>query len=214
MDRGRIIWLARHGERRDFVDPDWKASAQRPFDPPLTETGLAQARALGWRLAGERVGCVYTSPFLRTLQTACEVAEVIDAPVRIEQGLAEWLKADWFMRGPLFRSPGQVARRFPRVDAGYASRVEPAFPESWPEHAERAEQAVRALAEATQGAFLCVTHAAPLLAAVRGLLGNPRLEVGTDECSLTRLAAARRGWRLELNGDTDHLSEVGGSRLA
>ena len=38
---------------------------------------------------GENVTCIYSSPFMRTLQTAHQVAQVLDLPVLIEPGLCE-----------------------------------------------------------------------------------------------------------------------------
>jgi len=49
----RRIFLARHGNRQDFVDPRWLDQAEEPYDPPLSADGVEQARGLGRRLAGE-----------------------------------------------------------------------------------------------------------------------------------------------------------------
>lgn len=43
----RVVVLVRHGERIDDVQADWIASAERPFDPPLTEQGALQAFRTG-----------------------------------------------------------------------------------------------------------------------------------------------------------------------
>lgn len=42
-------------------------------------------------LQGEGIGHIYASPFLRTVQTAHEVAKVLDVPVKLEYGLSEGL---------------------------------------------------------------------------------------------------------------------------
>lgn len=208
-DEPQSIWLARHGRRIDFADPSWARTAERPYDPHLTERGLEQARALGLRLAGEGVRRIFASPFLRTVQTASAVAERIEAPICIEHGAGEWLKADWFSAPPTFPTPREMARRFPRVDPGYRSLVEPDFPESWRQHLQRGAQAARALTDRFEQDFLVVGHAAGIISMVRGLLGNGRVEVGTAECSLTMLVRRQGGWRLQLNGDTSHLHDPG-----
>ena len=108
--------IARHGERLDYVDPQgWLASAagqERPWDPPLTDEGRAQAAALGTRLARELrrlqlppVSMVVTSPFVRAVQTAeaaaASVAAAADGgavappPLYVDAGLAEVLSEDW-----------------------------------------------------------------------------------------------------------------------
>jgi broad specificity phosphatase PhoE len=33
------VWVVRHGERRDSVDPNWETDADRVHDPPLTDLG-------------------------------------------------------------------------------------------------------------------------------------------------------------------------------
>lgn len=50
----QIVWIARHGNRLDFVNPEWFNTAERPYDPPLSEDGIVQAKQLGQRLVGEK----------------------------------------------------------------------------------------------------------------------------------------------------------------
>ena len=40
---------------------------------------------------GEEISCIYASPFLRTMQTAHQVAEVLNLPVIVENGICEGL---------------------------------------------------------------------------------------------------------------------------
>eukprot|EP00850_Spirogloea_muscicola_P018486 SM000170S02658 [mRNA] locus=s170:65371:66694:+ [translate_table: standard] len=65
----------RHGERADDADPAWAPAADRPWDPPLTARGAAQARAAGEALGAAGLGItrVVTSPFLRCVQTTAQV---------------------------------------------------------------------------------------------------------------------------------------------
>ena len=78
----RII-IVRHGERVDNVDSRWALSAERPHDPPLTDTGRRMAAALGanlrWRLLHAARHddpdplakvVVLTSPLERCVETA------------------------------------------------------------------------------------------------------------------------------------------------
>ena len=43
------VFIIRHGERLDNVDYEWVRRAERPYDPPLTEDGLREAREAGKR---------------------------------------------------------------------------------------------------------------------------------------------------------------------
>jgi broad specificity phosphatase PhoE len=47
----QTIWIARHGNRLDFVRPEWFDTALRPYDPPLSKDGFVQAKQLAKRLA-------------------------------------------------------------------------------------------------------------------------------------------------------------------
>ena len=69
------MWVVRHGERIDAVEKGWKKTAARPHDPPLTPTGFEQAAATGRALRDHRLDAIYTSPFLRCVQTATAIAE-------------------------------------------------------------------------------------------------------------------------------------------
>jgi broad specificity phosphatase PhoE len=81
----RLI-LARHGRTASNVS---KALDSRPPGAPLDELGLAQAAALGERLAGEAVTAVYASPATRAQQTAEPVAAPHDLLVQVIDGVQE-----------------------------------------------------------------------------------------------------------------------------
>ena len=92
------IWVCRHGERSDVANGDWWETAARPHDPPLTALGLRQATAAGKALVGQPIQAIYSSPFRRCVQTACQIAEALGGglKVKIEPGLGEMLHQDWF----------------------------------------------------------------------------------------------------------------------
>jgi broad specificity phosphatase PhoE len=90
------LLLVRHGET------DWNRDRrfQGHADPPLNETGRAQAHALAAELAGERIELVYTSDLARARETAEIVAARFGAdvlPVRElrEIDVGEWEGLTW-----------------------------------------------------------------------------------------------------------------------
>ncbi|KAH3745445.1 histidine phosphatase family protein [Pelomyxa schiedti] len=108
------VWVVRHGERQDYVDPTWPDThADTRHDPPLTYSGMLLAHATGARIASQSItgglgiavgypeggadatpaaAAILCSPFLRTIQTASPIAAKLGIPIRIENGLAEGLR--------------------------------------------------------------------------------------------------------------------------
>ena len=84
-----MILLARHGQT-DFNAPPVRI--QGSLDPPLNETGLAQARELAELVAGEGIRALYASDMLRARMTAEIVGERIGLEPVIEPRVRE---CDW-----------------------------------------------------------------------------------------------------------------------
>ena len=108
------IVLLRHGERLDYVDPNWLPNSPHPWDPPLTDRGRRMAyhagRALQNILKTEGlppVSRIASSPLLRCLQTSIWTAKGIASsdelprsekvlPLCIEPGLVESVCGEWY----------------------------------------------------------------------------------------------------------------------
>jgi broad specificity phosphatase PhoE len=87
-----LILLARHGQT-DFNAPPTRI--QGSLDPPLNETGLAQARALAELVADEGIRVLYASDMLRARQTAEIVGERIGLEPVIEPRVRECAWGAW-----------------------------------------------------------------------------------------------------------------------
>ncbi len=203
---GQTVWIARHGNRQDFVDLDWQRKSDRPYDPHLAHDGIIQARELGHRLQHEPIAHIFASPFLRTVETAHYVAEAVDLPIKLEAGFGEHLNPDWFASDPERLPLSTLAERFPRIDVTYQSRTQPQFPETWNQTVARVESTVKQLVDEFPAPFLIVGHGASVVSAARGLLGNPSADVHCALCCLVKLVRHGQTWMMELNGDTSHLS--------
>lgn len=202
---GQTVWIARHGNRLDFVNPDWFKSAERPYDPPLSEDGVIQAQELGQRLLSEKIAHIFASPFLRTVQTATEVSKVLDLPIKLEAGLSEWLNPDWMPKMPE-RLPIEVlAQQYP-IDLDYTSRVVPQYPENEEQVMARTGEVARRLVAEFSEDILLVGHGASVVGTTTGLVGG-QPTVNATLCCLVKLVCGSEGWEMELNGDTSHLSQ-------
>ncbi len=125
-----ILWLARHGHRLDFIQPEWFETATYPYDPPLSALGLEQAIELSQQLSHSSVEQIFTSPFLRTVQTAAPLARSLELPIQLEWGLCEWLCADWTLGLPEPNPMDDLRRDYPEIDSNYRSAVLPVYPET------------------------------------------------------------------------------------
>jgi len=194
------IWICRHGNRIDFVDPSWKGS-----DPPLSPDGVVQAKETGIRLRNEGIQHIFSSPFLRTVETAHYIAEALDLSIKIEQGVCEWLNANWFPTPPIFLPLNEMRRRFPRIDETYISRVSPKFPESREEVNARCRAVANSLADTSRSSILIIGHGASVLGMTRALMGED-LSIKPGLCALVKIVRENGSARLALDGDSSHLS--------
>ena len=206
----QIVWMARHANRLDFVNPDWFLTAERRYDPPLSDDGMVQAQQLAKRLKKENIAHIFASPFLRTVQTAYAVAQVLDLPIKLETGLSEWLNPDWMTEEPERQSIPALAELFPRIDITYTPRIAAKYPETREKMRERSGQTARCLAaEFFPENILLVGHGASVLGGTIGLVGETaKMEVKASLCSLVKVVLQGPEWLLELKGDTSHLSQV------
>jgi broad specificity phosphatase PhoE len=152
------ILLARHGET------DWNRQGrfQGHADPPLNETGRAQAAELAAELEGVGLAAVYSSPLGRALETAQLVAAehglepvAVDALREVDVGSWEGLTRAEVEA----RFPEQLARWLD-YDQGWEDG------ESYEEMGRRVVVALLQLAAAHEDErILAVTHGGPIRAA-------------------------------------------------
>ena len=152
------ILLARHGET------DWNRENrfQGHADPPLNETGRAQAAELAAALANEPLAAVYSSPLRRAYETAQIVAALHGLePVPVD-ALREVHVGSW--QG-LTRA--EIEERFPEQYARWLD-YEQGWKdgESYDEMGRRVVAALLELAAAHEGErILAVSHGGPVRAA-------------------------------------------------
>jgi probable phosphoglycerate mutase len=156
--------LLRHGETVHTRAKRFSGSGGD--DPPLTDAGLAQARAACERLAAvlgtgpTAVTVVVTSPLQRARQTAEVVAELLGAPLEVDDGLAECDFGAW--EGMTF---AEVEEQWPDELASWlaSTAVAPPDGESFDEVLVRVRAARdRLLARAHAGTAVVVSHVTPI----------------------------------------------------
>ncbi len=207
MDKRRIF-LARHGNRQDFVDPTWLSTAEEPYDPPLSADGMDQARRLGERLAGEGIDTIVTSPFLRTIQTAHHANLALKVPIFVEPGFGEYLPERSFQRLPRLRELPALRVEYPMLGSEYVATWVQRYPETAEELIDRTHHTLRALVNKLPGNLLVVGHAASVGALA--LIDEAVKSVECPLCALFCLDYEGGRWRLSLDAEVEHV----GARLA
>jgi len=201
----QTVWITRHGERIDFVDKTWSETSPTPYDPHLSDNGHIQARDLAARLKAESVHHIFSSPFLRTLQTANAVAELLDLSIKVELGCGEMLSAEWFPADPRELDLHRLKERFPRIDTTYQSAGDPQYPEDWEQCKVRCAAAIRKVVQRYDENLFFVGHGASVSSLCWGLVdGYPQLS--GKMCGLVQCVREGERWNLELAGDNSFLS--------
>jgi glucosyl-3-phosphoglycerate phosphatase len=178
----RLI-LLRHGESA------WNAEGrmQGTADPPLSEAGSADARALAALVDGLRPDAVVSSDLLRARQTAeaLGLGDALRDPRWREAGLGRWT-------GRL--AAEVVAEEGTAHAAWLEGSGAPPGGEAFPDTCARVEAAIGELAASGVERALVVTHGGPIRAACATVARLPRSGlVAVPTASLTELAVPNGG---------------------
>ncbi|XP_038616057.1 ubiquitin-associated and SH3 domain-containing protein A [Tachyglossus aculeatus] len=150
----RSLLVVRHGERVDqifgkswlqqcstsdgkYFRPDLNFPCSLPRrkngikefenDPPLSYCGIFQARLTGEALLEKatKIGCVYSSPALRCIQTAKYILEGLKLEkkmkIRVEPGLFEWTKWEGARAVPPLMALTELKEAHYNIDPNYRS---------------------------------------------------------------------------------------------
>ena len=197
--------LLRHGQTPMSVQKRYAGRS----DPPLTDVGVQQAVAAAKRLAPVGLGVIVTSPLLRAVQTAREVAAVTGAAVVTDDGFRETDFGAW--EGLTF---AEVRERWPAEVTAWLADPELAPPggESFTDVNARVTAALHRVLSARPGlTILIVSHVTPIktLVAAALLAPPPALyRMHLDVAALSRIDWYADGPAvLRSFNDTGHLAD-------
>jgi broad specificity phosphatase PhoE len=170
----QTLWLVRHAHRLDFIKPEWFDTAIYPYDPPLSAEGFTQAISLATEFDEfkPKVERIFTSPFLRTIQTADPLARLLHSPIQLEWGLCEWLCEDWTVGMPETTPINELMRCYPNIVASYQSQVIPCYPETIVELDARIAMVADKLIQCNDRQVLAIAHKGSVLGIVAALTGD------------------------------------------
>ena len=198
------LCLVRHGETA------WNAEGrvQGQLDIPLSDTGLAQAKAIAGALRGESFDVIYSSDLVRVRQTAQPSADLLRKDVLLDERLRE-------RHYGVFQSVTYVEakERFPEQYARFRAKdldFDFGTGESLLSFNERCLAVVEDLLKKHAGRNLLVFTHGGVLEMVRrhatgqGLATPRNFEI--PNAALNRMVVGPEGWRVESWADTRHLS--------
>lgn len=197
------LFLVRHGETAWNVE----GRIQGHLDIPLNNTGLAQADAVGRRLAGEAFDAIYSSDLIRAYRTGSPVVANPDRDIVRDPRLRER------HLGVLQGLTGEEAlAKQPAAWKAFKSREPGAALEGGESIGEFFRRTVDFIEEKLHahpgGRILIVTHGGLLDAAYRHAIGMP-LSMTRDfpiyNASVNVLSHGAGKWSIDTWGDIGHL---------
>lgn len=203
----RSIFLCRHGHRIDWVNRNWYRKSENRYDPYLSQQGVTQAKMLGRRLKLEKVDVVFSSPYLRAIETANYITRMSNQSFVIEDGIGEWLNIDFMEEQPVLPTPAERAVKFPQIDRQYQSWLIPTYPETLEELRIRLSKVIWHLLEHFDGNLLLVGHGMTVIQIAATLTNLPDVNFSAGLCALTKLNYQHKSWVVELNGDTSYITK-------
>ncbi|MEP7214978.1 MAG: histidine phosphatase family protein [Anaerolineaceae bacterium] len=193
------VLLVRHGQTHGNVEQTFCGHT----DTELTPLGVAQARALGRRLKGQKIHAAYASDLSRARMTAQHALdEASPLPIQLDPGLREMHYGEWEgLKGEDLReSHKEMMREF------FLCRAPAPGGESVAQIRERTAASVRRIAAAHIGqTVLVVSHGNAIAAMLAEMLHMPiesSWSFAVENTSLTRMQISKSG-RLTLLGFND-----------
>jgi broad specificity phosphatase PhoE len=168
----QTLWLVRHAHRLDFIQPEWFDTAVYRYDPPLSTQGFDRAISFAQEFSRVPIDRIYTSPFLRTIQTADPLARLLQLPLRLEWGLCEWLCQDWTSGFPETTPVKELIRCYPNIEVTYKSLVLPCYPETLEELDARIDKIAYKLIQGNCQNIVAIAHKGSVLGIAAALTGN------------------------------------------
>ena len=191
------LLLIRHAQPVKIVEVD-----EGPADPPLTDVGQGQARALADWLGTERIDGIWSSPMQRARQTAEPLAAALGLPVVVDTELAEYdREATGYI--PIEEVKAAAGQQWAAmVEENFEGRVDPA------EFQRGVVTAIDHIVTGNPGGTIAVVcHGGVINAYLAAILGLDRnLWFEPRYTSISRVLASRRGDRsLSTLNETPHL---------
>jgi len=191
-----IIYLIRHGQKHTHVG-----------DPGLTEVGIKQAKQTGQYLSQFPISKIISSPTKRTIETAKNIAEIMDLEYSSDNDLIE--RMDW-------TDPNVTRNEFLQewIKSTNNRDYVPKYGDSSKSTGKRVSQLINKIADEH---IVLVTHGGAILDYLRNIFGDEKIsklrkqyDEGEDyqmqNCAINKIIIDDQP-TLELLNFVEHLSE-------
>jgi alpha-ribazole phosphatase len=199
------LLIARHGQTKHNLDHRYQGMT----DAPLNETGRSQAVQLADRLAGEKIDVIYSSPLMRSVQTAELLAKIHKLDIKKDERLREISFGEW--EG---MSYDEIHRQSPDLLEKWINdpaHVPPPNGETLIQLATRVKSVVDEIKpQHVKDTVLLVTHGGvirTLLCLSLGLDLNRHAQFESATGSISELSFYEEGVSLKLFNGISHLGE-------
>lgn len=211
MDGTKFLFALRHGERADKVALHRQPKQYLPYDCPITDLGVLQAQRSALLIENfSPPGATFhivSSPFLRCVQTAGEVAKRLRVPVHIEEGFADWLSRLDFGKSPLdaMSYPHLIQALGVEIVVNSPQLATPSFPETLPECMERVRTTFQQyLSQVSETVLVIVTHLHPINSLSQLWSGKPCTFPEENNCLISHAEFTNGEYTMVLSGDHTH----------
>lgn len=115
------LYVSRHGIRLDKVQK-FEKSDYRKINPPLVSYGYHDLMSKNKEMLDTAsFDYIFSSPFLRCIQTANFYSGSKFVPILIENGIGELLREKWFKHNPIdfLYSPEEMKKHYHNIELNY-----------------------------------------------------------------------------------------------
>jgi broad specificity phosphatase PhoE len=163
----KIIYLIRHCNRYDLDEGEniWKKISLSLYDVPLSSKGVKMSFELAEHFKDIKIDAIYSSPYLRCVQTSYPLSLLKDKKIKIDNRLSEIIKPEWFNEQPKILTTRELFNFYPSVDLEYQTQELPIYPENQDgeTYKLRINSLWKSIESSQERTIIIISHGAPLV---------------------------------------------------
>jgi len=182
-----LVFYIRHGENYSNIEHQF---SYKIVDRPLTDKGILQAQQTGQYLKNYTIDAIYSSPMIRTKQTANIIAKTLDLPVTVLEEFRE-IDVGTFDGRNFKEEPELVDGYFNVIDSWKDGKRGASFPKGEDNHTlvQRFKEGLRKIVENTKedSNIIIVAHGGIFQHSVAHLFHYNHQNENVKNCSINKM---------------------------